>query len=203
MLEILNMLLIGFTVGLSGALMPGPMLFATIETSLRRGWLAGPAVVLGHAVLEFAICVLIVFGMTSLIGSSAISAISVVGGVVLIIFGVMTIKSAAGASEALETSAGIVSGPVSAGLITSASNPYFWLWWLTAGSALVLRGLEIGLFAAVFFVIGHWIADLGWYSAVSASFSRGKSLMCPETYKRILTACGVFLILFGAWFVLD
>ena len=32
MLEILTMLGIGFDVGLTGALVPGPMLFATIET---------------------------------------------------------------------------------------------------------------------------------------------------------------------------
>jgi threonine/homoserine/homoserine lactone efflux protein len=203
MLEILNMLLVGFTVGLSGALVPGPMLFATIETSLKKGWLAGPAVVLGHAVLELAICVLVVLGMTSLVGSSAISAISVIGGAVLIIFGFMTIKGASGASEAFDTSFGITSSPVAAGLITSASNPYFWLWWLTAGSALVLKGLEISLLAAVFFVIGHWLADLGWFCAVSASFGRGKNLMSPATYKRILNACGLFLILFGGWFVLD
>ncbi|MBN1134926.1 MAG: LysE family transporter [Methanosarcinaceae archaeon] len=203
MLEILNMLLVGFTVGLSGALVPGPMLFATIETSLKNGWLAGPSVVMGHAVLEFAICVLVVLGMTSLVGSSVISAISVIGGVFLIIFGLMTIKGASDASEAFDTSSGITSSPVTAGLITSVSNPYFWLWWITAGSALVLKGLEIGILAAVFFVIGHWLADLCWYCAVSVSFSRGKTLMSHATYKWILTACGVFLILFGGWFVLD
>lgn len=32
-----EMLLIGFAVGLTGAMVPGPMLFATIESSLRQG----------------------------------------------------------------------------------------------------------------------------------------------------------------------
>ena len=41
-IEILKALLIGFTVGLTGALVPGPMLFATIEASLKKGWIAGP-----------------------------------------------------------------------------------------------------------------------------------------------------------------
>lgn len=48
MLEILKMLGIGFSVGLTGALVPGPMLFATIETSLKKGWTSGPLVVSGH-----------------------------------------------------------------------------------------------------------------------------------------------------------
>lgn len=202
MFEIFDMLLIGFAVGLSGALMPGPMLFATIDSSLKKGWIAGPEVVFGHALLELVIAVLIVLGLTSFIGSEAISAISVVGGFVLIVFGAITIKGASNASGALHSNGAIVSSPIVAGILTSASNPYFWIWWLAAGSALVLRGLEISLLAAGFFVIGHWMADLGWYSLVSASFSRGKSLMSSKTYERILVSCGMFLIVFGAWFAI-
>ena len=202
MFEIFDMLLVGFAVGLSGALMPGPMLFATIDSSLKKGWIAGPEVVFGHVLLELVIAVLIVLGLTSFIGSEAISVISVVGGIVLIIFGAITIKGASNASGALHSNGAIVSSPIVAGILTSASNPYFWIWWLAAGSALVLRGLEISLLAAGFFVIGHWMADLGWYSLVSASFSRGKSLMSSKTYERILVSCGVFLIVFGAWFAI-
>ena len=202
MFEIFDMLLVGFAVGLSGALMPGPMLFATIDSSLKKGWIAGPEVVFGHALLELVIAVLIVLGLTSFIGSEAISIISVVGGFVLIIFGAMTIKGASDASNALHSDGAIVSSPVMAGILTSASNPYFWIWWLAAGSALVMRGLEIGLVAVAFFVVGHWMADLGWYSLISTSFSRGKSLMSSKTYERILASCGVFLIVFGAWFAI-
>ncbi len=202
MFEIFDMLLVGFAVGLTGALMSGPMLFATIDSSLKKGWIAGPEVVFGHALLEFAVVILIVLGMASFIGSSAISAISVVGGSVLIVFGAMTIKGANDASNALHSGDTIVSNPIAAGFLTSASNPYFWIWWLAAGSALVLRGLEISLMAVAFFVIGHWMADLGWYSFVSTSFSRGKGLMSSKTYKRILFSCGLFLMVFGAWFAI-
>ena len=202
MFEIFDMLLVGFAVGLTGALMPGPMLFATIDSSLKKGWIAGPEVVFGHAVLELAIVALILLGLTSFIESDAISFISVVGGLVLVIFGVMTIKDASDASDALHSDGAIVSNPIAAGFVTSASNPYFWIWWLAAGSALVMRGLEISLIAVAFFVVGHWIADLGWFSLVSTSFSRGKSLMSSKTYERILVSCGVFLIIFGAWFAI-
>ena len=202
MIEIFDMLLVGFAVGLTGALMPGPMLFATIDSSLKKGWIAGPEVVFGHAILELFIAILIVFGLTSFIGSEAIVFISVVGGFVLIVFGVMTIRGASDASDALHSDGAIVSNPIAAGFLTSASNPYFWIWWLAAGSALVMRGLEIGLLAVAFFVIGHWMADIGWYSVVSTSFSRGKSLMSSKTYERVLVSCGLFLMAFGAWFVI-
>jgi threonine/homoserine/homoserine lactone efflux protein len=196
------MLTIGFAIGLTGALVPGPMLFVTIDGALKKGWKAGPAVVAGHAVIELIICVLIVFGLTSLIGEREMSVISVVGGIVLIAFGALTIMQANTSAPVAQKADGIVSGSFSAGVLSSASNPYFWVWWLAAGSALVLQSLEIGLLAAVFFVVGHWMADLGWFTFVSVSVSRGKEIISDSVYRKILAACGIFLIGFGAWFIL-
>ena len=206
-LEISKAILLGFTVGLTGALVPGPMLFATIETSLKKGWLAGPEVVLGHMLIEFVLCVLILFGAASLFGSGTISAVSLLGGLALVGFGLLTVKGAKAVSSAGLASASsgrnLSSSPPAAGLITSASNPYFWIWWLTAGSALVLQEFQLGIVIAVAYVIGHWLADLGWFTAVSASFSRGKTLLSQSAHEKILYACGIFLVIFGLYFMLN
>lgn len=203
MIELIEMLTIGFAVGLSGALVPGPMLFATIDSSMRRGWTSGPKVVLGHALLEIVLCILIVLGMTSFVGEKEISIISLIGGSVLILFGILTIKDARRASVSIGGKKNLISAnPVAAGILTSVSNPYFWIWWLAAGSALVLKGLETSLLAAALFVVGHWMADLSWFSIVSTSFSKGKELMSSRTYEIVLLSCGMFLILFGSWFAI-
>jgi threonine/homoserine/homoserine lactone efflux protein len=199
-MTILEMLFIGFTVGLTGAVAPGPMLFATIESSLKTGWSAGPRIVLGHAVLEILICVSILIGMSAIMNESAIRVMSFIGGVSLCIFGGMIIKNRKNARLEINGSFAVIS-PALAGIITSASNPYFWLWWLSAGSGLIMEGLKTGIIAAGFFVLGHWIADGFWYSLVSGSFSRGRTLMPDSVYRRILTACGLFLIVFGLWFI--
>lgn len=203
MIELIEMLTIGFVVGLSGALVPGPMLFATIDSSMRKGWTSGPKVVLGHALLEIVLCILIVLGMTSFVGEKELSAISLLGSVVLILFGILTIKDARRGALSIGSEINLISAnPVAAGFITSLSNPYFWIWWLAAGSALVLKGLEISLLAVALFVFGHWMADLSWFSIVSASFSKGKELMSSRTYEIVLLSCGMFLILFGSWFAI-
>ena len=201
MFELLGMLTIGFVVGMTGALVPGPMLFATTDRSLKSGWTAGPKVFLGHAIIEMLVCIMIVFGITSL-SDNMVFGISIVGGAILILFGFMTIRGAKSAASSMEAHTSSQGNPLAIGIITSATNPYFWLWWLAAGSALVLRGLETGILAAVLFVIGHWLADLSYFTVVSASFSRGKKMMSPKLYERVLLSCGVFLVLFGSWFVL-
>jgi threonine/homoserine/homoserine lactone efflux protein len=199
MLEILKMLGIGFFLGLTGALVPGPMLFATIETSLTKGWLSGPKVVSGHALIELVIFVLIVAGFSTQAAQGAVLWISIVGGAVLVVFGIMTIKE--GKHATLSGGNSVFKSPFAAGVVTSISHPYFWLWWLTVGAGLVLMGLEISLVAAVIFLLGHLIADLSWYTLVSTAFSRGKSLMSEGTYQKILVGCGVFLMVFGVWFM--
>jgi Putative threonine efflux protein len=201
MFELLEMLTIGFVLGLTGALVPGPMLFVTIDTSLKKGWKAGPEIFVGHAILEFMVCVLIIYGITA-VSDSTVMAISILGGATLVIFGLMTMKSAKGAANSMHEHNKSTSRPVLAGILTSASNPYFWIWWLAAGSALVLRGMEIGIIAAVMFMIGHWLADLGYFTVVSTSFSKGKKLMSPKVYERVLLSCGLFLVLFGSWFII-
>lgn len=117
----LEMLLIGFAVGLTGAMTPGPMLFATIESSLRAGWVAGPKIVIGHAALEAFISILIVFGLSAVISNSIIR-ISFAGGLSLCIFGLFILRDRKKASLDIEHTPA-AAGPVFAGIITSASNP--------------------------------------------------------------------------------
>jgi len=90
---------------------------------------------------------------------------------------------------------------VAAGALTSVSNPYFLIWWLTIGNAMVMDGLAIGIAAAVLFVIGHWIADMAWYTLVSVSASRGRRVMSDRTYTRMLVGCGIFLVCFGMYYL--
>ena len=91
--------------------------------------------------------------------------------------------------------------PYMAGLLTSAANPYFWIWWLTVGSAMVIAGLAGGIILACVFMAGHWCADLGWYTVVSTGISKGKALLSDTTYQRIMIACGIFLVIFGVYYL--
>lgn len=207
-IEILKALLVGFTVGLTGALMPGPMLFATIEISLKKGWTAGPEVVLGHMLVELVLCVFIFFGMTSFFNDGTISGIFLIGGFALAVFGLLTVKDARTAAFSARASHNSSSlklkcSPAVIGVVTSVSNPYFWIWWLTAGSALVLREYDLGIIISVAYVLGHWTADLSWFTVVSGSFSRGKNLFSGRTHEMVLYACGIFLVIFGLYFMLN
>lgn len=195
------MFLVGFAVGLTGAMPPGPMLFATIGSSLKKGWSAGPRVVFGHAVLEVFVCILIVIGMSAIVDDSVIKSISLIGGLSLCMFGGLILKERNNTTLDRDLGA-VITHPALAGILTSASNPYFWIWWFSAGMGLIVEGLKTGIMAAGVFMLGHWAADGIWYSFISSSFSRGRTLMSPHAYRAILSACGLFLMVFGIAFVI-
>ena len=199
MYEILQMLAMAFAIGLTGALAPGPTLVATINSSLKEGWTAGPKVAAGHALVEVLVFLSIVGGL-SVVMQQYSRAVSLAGGLALIVFGIMTAKGSKSATF-VAPQGQVIGNAYLAGIITSAANPYFWIWWLSIGSALVLSGLHSGIIMAGIFMIGHWLADFGWLVLVSISMDRGRSILSERNYRRILGICGVFLVCFGVYFL--
>ena len=197
--EIIEVLIASFAIGLTGALAPGPTLVATINSSLKTGWTAGPKVFIGHAFIELLIFLLIIFGFAAAAQQYS-RPISVCGGLALMAFGFLTLKGSRNATIAA-TSKDKTGSPYAAGIITSAANPYFWIWWLSIGSAFVIDGLRGGLIMACLFMIGHWGADLGWYTFVSTSLDRSRAILSDANYQRILATCGGFLMLFGLYYL--
>jgi threonine/homoserine/homoserine lactone efflux protein len=189
-------LILAFTIGLTGALAPGPTLVATINSSLQRGWTMGPKVAAGHALAEVVIFLLIVKGLAT-VAEEETGIVAAVGGTALILFGLLTLKGSKTATLKISQK-GATSNPYLAGALTSVANPYFWIWWLSVGSALVLAELRESLVFAMIFMIGHWGADFGWYTLVSTSLDRGRTLLSEANYRRTLALCGAFLVLFGA-----
>lgn len=200
--EILSTLALGLLIGFTGALAPGPTLIATINASLKGDWTAGLRVSLGHIVIETAIFFLIILGLAA-VAQPYTTVIAVAGGIALIVFGIMTITGSRTASLNTGSAAQAAADPYMAGLLTSAANPYFWIWWLSVGSALLINALAGGLLLAIVFMVGHWGADVSWYTFVSTSVAKGKTILADTTYHRIMAACGVFLVLFGLYYLAD
>jgi threonine/homoserine/homoserine lactone efflux protein len=203
-LELVLFILTSFAVGLSGALVPGPMLTVTIADSVKNGSITGPLMILGHFITEFSLIIFIMAGFSWLVGSSSSAIIiGTLGGVMLIYMGFTTSRS----TVELETPTDFDNksrkyGSVLKGVLTSISNPYFFIWWATIGLAFLFKGLEIaGLVGLVGFLVGHWSADLGWYSTVSFFSSKGSQFISREHYNLLMKICGLFLIVLGIYFL--
>jgi threonine/homoserine/homoserine lactone efflux protein len=195
-----------FIVGLSGAMVPGPMLTVTISDSLKKGATAGPKIVFGHIITEFLLILLIFAGLGWLIGSdTAIFVIGAIGGLIMVLMGFQMARSSTSLQDlqkSSETSNGY--GPIINGILTSVSNPYFFIWWATVGWAFMLKGMELaGILGVTGFLVGHWCSDLGWFGTVSFFTTKGSNLMKDNHYKIIMSVSGIFLMALGVYFVIS
>ena len=127
-----GIMLSSFLVGLSGALMPGPLTTLTIEQASRLGAGAGLAVALGHSLLELVTVIALALGLGSVLGQPTVAgAVGLVGTLVLAWMGWTTIRSAptvasaaAGrAAPAASPPAGRAAAPAPAGDAVAASVP--------------------------------------------------------------------------------
>jgi len=81
-------------VSASGALAPGPLLFATMNISLRAGRYAGLTAALGHMAFELPLILAIAFGIWNFIQDPGISfMIGIMGSAALIAFGLLQVRS--------------------------------------------------------------------------------------------------------------
>ncbi len=82
----------------------------------------------------------------------------------------------------------------------SVANPYWIIWWAAIGLGYILYSRQFGFWGIAFFFTGHVMADLGWYSLVSAAVAGGRHFLTNRIYRGLIGACAVFLVFFAGYF---
>ena len=214
-MEELLLLSIGFGVGLSGAIAPGPLFTATIKDTLKYGPLTGPMMCIGHLFVEISIILGLALGVSYVINIPIVRAlIGVVGGIGLLYLGYQMIKERNKFESISEESIKNIGAntrelkndllpPIKTGFVFTILNPAMFIWWFTIGNSLIMRGLAIGFMGVFMLFIGHWFADVSWYTFLSVSLSKGKKFISKKVYEVILLACGIFLLYLGITFLYE
>jgi len=209
----LNIFLLSFIVALTGALSPGPVLTFTIYKSLqgKRGYLAGFFIILGHAILEAVLIILLLLGVSVFLRNIVLlTIIGIVGGIILVIFGIMGIRSLQNQEFEVDFSLsetevkGFKGNSVVGGILLSLSNPYWTFWWAVAGVSLMINlniSFENPLGILVFF-LGHELGDFLWYIPISVFVYLGGKSLNASVYKKVIIASALFMIGFGVYLAL-
>lgn len=207
-MDVFTLFTTAFLVGLSGAMMPGPLLTVTISESARRGFIVGPLLVFGHGLLEMLLIVALIAGLSSLLSDPAVtSIIAILGGIVLIYMGSNMSWQAIQSNIAVDMGNDIKPTnrdgmhPLLAGIVISIANPYWIIWWATIGLTYLTVALNLGKLGLFSFFFGHILADLTWYSLIAVLVSGSRRFLKPTLYQNIILLCGLFLIGLGIYFI--
>lgn len=202
-------------VTVSGALMPGPLFFTVISHGMKSGAKGGLAFSIGHTLFEFSLVLFLAFilnlGVKQVSTQSAVRVlIGIVGGLALYAFGALqiyeSVKSRNTNYSQKESEAKLqrIRHPIVLGLAFTGLNPFFIVWWLTAGLELIRRALVIASFVGVLLMyVAHVWMDYAWLTGTAYLAKRGANILSSKGYRVLIAVFGIVLIIFGTYFIVS
>ncbi|MFC1631814.1 LysE family translocator [Candidatus Omnitrophota bacterium] len=193
---------LGFLVGLTGAMLPGPMSAYAIASVLQGRFRNVISIVLGHILIEAAMVALILLGLKPFLASETVfNSVSIVGAAALIAIGLRIIFTAKRLKLSTNKDSIFASRLILGGAFFTAFNPTFPIWWISIGASLISRALLLGLLGVIVLLAGHWLADLAWFSFVGLAVHKGKFYLDDRRYQLMLKILALVLIGLGIWFI--
>ncbi len=155
----------------------------------------------GHTIVELPLVILLGIGVFSVETLPEFrTVISILGAVTIFVFAGLQIRT-------VFKNNAVCSGtsprdPLVTGIVFSALNPFFIIWWLTIGFKLISDAMLIWAFGGVLimFALHIWM-DFAWLGAVSLLASRGRNILSNRNYKIVMIGLSVMLIYFGITFL--
>lgn len=182
--------------------MPGPLLTATISESSRRGFVAGPLMIAGHGILELFLVVALLLGLAPFFQDPMVFvATAFFGSLVLLWMAYGMFRSLPSLRLSFEEKETKGHHPITSGILMSLANPYWFIWWATIGLGYIVHSSQYGLWGIAAFFSGHILADLGWYSLVSAAVAKGRHYLTNRLYRGLIAGCAAFLVFFAGYFL--
>ncbi len=187
-------------ISLSGVMAPGPITAVTLGAGTKSPH-AGALVAVGHGIVEFPLIFLVFYGLDSIFDSAAVrTVILIAGGIMLLFLGIVML---CGLKRAGDVTAKTSKLPIISGIVLSAGNAFFLLWWATIGASLIAKAVTFGILGFAVFAVVHWLCDFLWFYFLSAASYKGGSILGIKFQRSVFGISGVFLLFFGVLFIRD
>ncbi|MHA1594321.1 MAG: LysE family transporter [Candidatus Baldrarchaeia archaeon] len=184
----------------SGALSPGPLTASTIGVGTKDGWKSGFMVSVGHTIVEFPLTLLIALGLISFMNVLYVrTVVSLAGGGILLLLAYLMGRDIFAPEISESGSMGIkIESPLAVGVLLSAFNPHFIVWWIFVGGSLVIEAYTYtGMYGVVLMYIFHVWMDYAFLMAVAHASFKGREILKSKGYKVLLGIIVAVLVIFG------
>jgi len=203
MIQIIEFAILVIIISASGVMSPGPLFAANITYGLREGVKSGIKIAIGHSIVELPLVILLGIGVFSLeIFPEFRTIISIFGAITLFVFAGIQIKTILKKNKNISLKP--KQGPIVTGILLSALNPFFIVWWLTIGFKLISDAMLIWAFAGILIVfVFHIWMDFAWLGITAFLASKSRKIISNRNYKIMISLLSLTLIYFGITFLMD
>ena len=203
MQEFLGFALTVIIISVSGVMSPGPLFTANIMYGLKEGTQSGLKIAAGHTVIELPLIIFLAVGVISLETIPEFkTTIVLLGAIGLFGFAGLQIKNAL--TKKMQTGIQVKHGAFLTGILFSALNPFFIIWWFTIGFKLISDSIDLWSYwgIGILFGVDIWM-DFVWLGFVAFSASKAGNILSNQNYRILMIALSSVLIYFGISFVLE
>lgn len=173
---------------------PGAATALVVRSSIRGGWRAGVATIIGNEIGVAAWALLSVLGISALVAASEIAflVLKFAGAAVLVWLGIQSLR---GSRRTLAPQSG--RRPVRDGVVTSLANPKLAVFFVALFPQFINPGASV--LAPTLLMAALLIAfDFAWYTALAVIASRAKeSFVRTRFARRLEEGLGALLIALG------
>ncbi|MCS7151803.1 MAG: LysE family translocator [Endomicrobia bacterium] len=185
-------------ISLSGVMSPGPLTAVAISKGTKDKT-AGIFISIGHGSVEILLIILIYLGIYHFLKSQlVISLTSFLGGLFLITLGISMLVRGEQSTVLQNTND---YNNIVTGIITTVSNPYFFLWWLTVGAGLIFKAARFSKIAVLIFAVIHILCDFLWYGSLTYLTYKTVGRLTPKYWIGIHYVSATMMLFFGIIFL--
>ncbi|MCF6266889.1 MAG: LysE family transporter [Desulfuromusa sp.] len=187
----INFFIIGAILGLSAGFAPGPLLALVVSETLQHNIRAGIKVALAPIVTDLPIVVVSLLILAKLSNfHTALGAISLGGGLFLLLLGYQSLKGQGVALNVQEVSP----KSLCKGILTNFLSPHPYLFWLVVGAPTMTNAMSSHPFAGVAFIGSFYFCLVGSKIGLAVLVGKSKSFLNGSTYLAIMRSLGVLLV---------
>ena len=194
MVEAVEFLLLGAVLGLVQGLSPGPLVTLVISETLKFGKGEGFKVAVSPLITDSAVIVLALVVLSNLARyTMIIGVVSILGACYLIFLGVenLRVKTAMLEAKVMKKEA------LRRAVITNFLNPHVYVFWISVGGPIILRGLTVHVSVSLLFLFGFFVLIVSSKASIAYAVDRSKAFVRGAYYSYIVRALGIVLILFA------
>jgi len=195
----LTALFAGLSIGLGSGVAPGPLTGLAISTTLRSGLGSGLRIAIAPLISD-SVIILLSLTLVSQLPDGAITVLGIVGALVVAAFGLEILWSA----HKMRNSEVEMGSPkptklqrlpvVAQGAMVNFLNPAPWIFWITAGSTILIGFWRESPTQAIVFLVAFYLTLVGAKVAIVVALAASRHRMNARTYRLILTASGILLL---------